>query len=148
LGNIEVIGDPASSIFRPFEQSPEKLTSAYDGINIVDGNACSGCIGSLTVSLERMAEAGELETLRDSFGCINIALGPDADISENKPGPWVIMGNCLRNSANAGKYVPGCSPQGWYVRDVLRGLIELPPLFVNDSLLDPKIENVGDRTEE
>jgi hypothetical protein len=45
------------------------------------------------------------------------------------------MGNCLRNRSTEGKYVPGCSPQGWYVRDILRGLIGLPPLFVDGSLL-------------
>jgi uncharacterized protein (DUF362 family) len=146
-GNIEVVGDPASSVFRPFEQPPEKFSSAYEGINIIDGNACSGCIGSLTVSLERMAEAGELEELRASLGCINIAMGPDAEIPGDKLGHWVIMGNCLRGRSTEGRYVPGCSPQGWYVRDILRGLMGLPPLFVDESLLQG-VENVEEPTGE
>jgi uncharacterized protein (DUF362 family) len=148
LGNIEVVGDPASDVFRPFEQPPEKFSSAYEGINIVDGNACSGCIGSLTVSLERMAEAGELDELRGSLGRINIALGPDAEIPEGELGHWVIMGNCLKDRSSEGKYVPGCSPQGWYVRDILRGLMGLPPLFVDETLLNPDVDDVEEQIEE
>jgi uncharacterized protein (DUF362 family) len=144
---IRVIGDRPPRLFRPFKLPPENFSGAYRGVNIIQGNACSGCIGALTVSLERMSEAGELDTLAETIGCINIALGPEAEVKGTE-GNWILMGNCLRNQAHMGRFVPGCSPQGWYVRDVIRSLIGLPPLFVDESLLGEGEENVTGRNGE
>jgi len=146
-GRIRVVGERPPNLFRPFKLPPEDFSGAYRGVNIIQGNACSGCIGALTVSLERMSEAGELDTLAERLGCINIALGPEAEV-EGKEGKWILMGNCLRAQAERGRFVPGCSPQGWYVRDVIRSLIGLPPLFVDESLLDYGEENVTGRNGE
>jgi uncharacterized protein (DUF362 family) len=129
------VGDAIPSVSRPFRLPPESLSRAFPGVRVVEGNACSGCVGALTVSLDRMARSGEIEMLRETLGCINIAIGPDADIPDDGSGNWVIVGNCLKRHSQRGSFVPGCSPQGWYVRDAIRKMMGLPPLFADESLL-------------
>jgi hypothetical protein len=84
-----------------------------------------------------MAAAGELDELVRVKGHINVAVGPSAPIPDEPEGEWVIVGKCLGEHASRGRYVPGCSPQGWYLRDVIRSLVGLPPLFVDEKLLSP-----------
>jgi len=143
---IRLAGDPLPSVSRRFQTPPRDFSKAYEGIRIVAGDPCSGCIGSLTVSLERMLNAGELEILKSKIGCVNIAIGPRARVPEEPEGPWVIVGRCLWQLKSRGLFIPGCSPQGWFVRDVLRSMIGLEPLFVDKSLLMGCAESSATRT--
>jgi len=144
---IRLAGDPIRSVSRRFRTPPRDFSKAYEGIRIVAGDPCSGCIGSLTVSLERMLKAGELEILKARIGCVNIAIGPKARVLQEPEGRWVIVGRCLRQLKSRGLFVPGCSPQGWFVRDVIRSMIGLEPLFVDKSLLTSCAEPSATKTE-
>ncbi len=137
--DAHLLGDPISSVSRLFKSPPKSLDELYPGIRIVSGRACSGCVGSLSVSLQRMKDAGELDILEEKLGSVTIAVGPGAEVPKDAGGNLLIVGNCLKRHRSKGWFVPGCSPQGWFVRDVLRVMMGLEPLFASPSLMAESI---------
>ena len=86
-----------------------------------------------------MKDAGELDILKEKLGSVTIAVGPGVDVPKDAGGNLLIVGNCLKRHRSKGWFVPGCSPQGWFVRDVLRVMMGLEPLFASPSLMAESI---------
>jgi uncharacterized protein (DUF362 family) len=106
---------------KEFKKPPDTLEEEFEGVKILDEGACSACIGTLTVALKRMKEEGELSLIKEKVGTLCIVMGaPKKEIDA------LAIGNCTKSVYK--KYVAGCPPQGFLVRDVLRELLDLPPL--------------------
>lgn len=140
IEEIKVEGEDIKRVAKMFRHPPTKIAQEYPGIHLIDGAACSGCIGGLEVALQRMKEEGELALIKDRYGALCILIGPKAELPSGFKGRLIIIGRCNRN-VQLGEYIPGCPPQGFLIRDYLRGLINLPyifadPLSFKDQLWD------------
>ena len=99
----EIIGAEIGSVSQPFRSSPPDMQALEEeyNIKIVDGNACSACIGSLYLALKKTKETnpGLLDGLE-------IIMGPTAKgyIGNNS----ILFGNC--SGKGNGISVPGCVP--------------------------------------
>lgn len=131
---IEIVGEPLESVVKPFKPAPDTLTDVYEGIEVVVGKACTGCMGGFVDSLGMMERAGELQKVRAKYGGLGVVVGPGVEIPPNTSRKmWLIVGKCQRHNKDRGKYVPGCPPQGWFIRDVVRELVDLPPLLASEA---------------
>ncbi|MDP7421323.1 MAG: DUF362 domain-containing protein [bacterium] len=122
--STEVKG-PLIRLSPPFKQALEVFEKTFSGVTVMDEGACSACLGGVLVALHRMKQAKELDQLRDRFGIVTVAVGPGEKTSA---GTVIRVGNC-QCDYKTGSLVRGCPPQGWLIRDALRALLGLPPLF-------------------
>lgn len=128
----EVVGVPMSELDLDFERPHFALEGAYEGVEILWGDPCSGCAGALSVALERMERAGELDKIRKEGG-MTVALGKDAN-----PGDMarlILMGKCQHRNRKKGIYIPGCPPPGMIVRDIILKLADAESRYGGDAFI-------------
>lgn len=123
---------PFSELALDFEKPRFALEGAYEGVDILWGDPCSGCAGALSVALERMQKAGELDEIRRGGG-MTVALGKDAK-PDARP-RLVMMGKCQHKNRDKGLYIPGCPPPGMIVRDILLKLCNAPSKYGGDAFI-------------
>lgn len=134
LDRIKVYGLDPLSIRKQFKLPPRSIVDEYPGVRFILGDPCSGCIGSIVTALNTMKEASELKALIDMYGCITIAIGPKA-ILDDRRGLTILCGRCLHRMGNEGVFIPGCPPQSYLIRDLLRSRIGLPPIYVGEDIV-------------
>ncbi|MCD6508886.1 MAG: DUF362 domain-containing protein [Thermoprotei archaeon] len=132
---IKVYGSELSALRRKFRRPFSSMRRKYPGVEIINGEACSGCMGAIMVALNRMQRSGELTALMRSYGGLTIIVGPRATPPRKYKGLLVVCGKCLLRFRDKGVFIPGCPPQGLLVRDLLRMRLGLKPLYTNESLL-------------
>ncbi|MDD1769133.1 MAG: DUF362 domain-containing protein, partial [Methanomassiliicoccales archaeon] len=128
----QVIGIPMSELDLDFERPHFALEGAYEGVEILWGDPCSGCAGALSVALERMEKAGELDKIRKDGG-MTIALGKDARPTEKAR--LILMGKCQHKNRKMGIYIPGCPPPGMIVRDIILKLSNAESKYGGDAFI-------------
>ena len=105
LDGIRVMGEPLETIRLNLKQAPtssQAFKSLFPEVEIVDGQSCSGCVGSLYMSLKRTRE----KELFDRIPGLTVVMG--ARVETLPPGKNVLcVGNCT-NTLNADHYLPGC----------------------------------------
>ncbi len=102
------VQEEARTLSVPF-QGPANTASgipAPDQVRIAAAGACSGCIGILTVVLDRMNDEGTLSSLPP----MTIALGPHVKLA-SRPDCLVAMGLCSGARDDADYFLEGCPPQ-------------------------------------
>ncbi|MEM2739655.1 MAG: DUF362 domain-containing protein [Candidatus Bathyarchaeia archaeon] len=134
LDEVKVYGLDPSSVRRPFKLPPRSIVDEYPGVHLILGDPCSGCIGSVATALTIMKESAELKTLIDMYGCLTVAIGPKARLDDSI-GLTVLCGRCLYHMNIEGVFIPGCPPQSYLIRDVLRSKIGLPPIYVSEDIV-------------
>lgn len=141
LRDIEVTGEPLAQVRREYHR-PE-VAGEFPGVTVVEGRACSGCSGSLFLSLTRMKKNGDLEKLLEQFQGVTFIKGLETELPiTRKDGELVIaLGNCQRkNRDKADLFIPGCSPQGWLIQDYIRKyILHLPATYATEDMLEGDI---------
>jgi uncharacterized protein (DUF362 family) len=102
----------ARSVSRPFAGPLDNAAAMAlpQGIEVIAGEACSGCISILQRVFRRMESGGTLQGLPP----LTVALGPGAHPAR-EPGRLIIaMGNCSGARRDADRVMVGCPPQSKY----------------------------------
>jgi len=105
LQQIEMRGEPLDSVSTHFEVAPDSgkaFAAMFPEVNIIDGNACSGCTGSLYMGLKTARNKGLLKKIKH----MNLAIGLEARPGSDK-NRTIYLGKCLRRFKN-GHFLDGC----------------------------------------
>jgi hypothetical protein len=125
LDQIRVAGESIESVKTSLKLPPKNLTELVasfspqirDKISIIEGEACSGCISQLLLSLNRLGQT-EPE-LSDWIGSLVVVIGPRTKL----PSPTknvLLVGNCTKRLKRRGvNHVKGCMP--WSM-DIVNGM--------------------------
>jgi len=102
---IEVVGDSLDDTRLDLKKAPnssEAYVSLFPEVTIVDGEACSGCVGSLYMNLTRARARGLLDNVSD----LTFVMG--ANVKDIPAGDKILcIGNCTKHLE--GEYfLPGC----------------------------------------
>lgn len=136
LEDIEILGDGIDGVKRPFRKAVGNL-KAYEGVELYTKNACSGCMNSLILTLNRIYGGGDLERFKDLQLCIGTV---DPDVEHKN---FFFIGKCTAASYNKHKddpnvhFVPGCAPAALQIEESLREICKVDrskPLFFTDGL--------------
>ncbi len=102
---IDVVGERPEDVGRKFLPFTEALQARYRSVELIEKNACTGCIGEISNSLGFLKLSGLTK-----IGDLKLIVGTPDVIPEE--GEMVIVGICAEKFKEAGIYVPGCPPHG------------------------------------
>jgi hypothetical protein len=123
---ITVLGERVTDVRRPFKLPAYDL-SPCEGVRVIAGTACSGCIGQVALALRGLKLSGELASIQRSLGSVNIVYGADAPIPEaGLEGASLYVGKCQREARDKGTWAPGCPVHLAILEDSLRHVAGLP----------------------
>jgi len=106
IDKITIYGDALFSVNPPFISTPYglKYMEKEFGVNIIDGNPCSTCIGGLYLGLKKI-KTTKPELLKEG---LRIAVG-DCRCIDNSA-TTIYYGVCSHQEGDDGLYVAGCAP--------------------------------------
>jgi uncharacterized protein (DUF362 family) len=113
IDRMEIYGTSINNVKRAFKE-PWLHLKEFKGIDLINGNACSGCLTELLRNLEYAKIDGRLDDLKNS----TFYIGPDAQI-DDKCEKNIFVGNCCKKLAEAGVFIEGCPPPGYVIREKL-----------------------------
>ncbi len=105
LGRIDVIPSDYEKFASPFERPPADLALAFPDVAIYEEGACSACLSTTMLFLQRFSE--EIKEYRLEDGKVHIVLGKDV---EDVPKGTVVIGNCAAKHKGRVPFVKGCPP--------------------------------------
>ncbi len=105
LKKINVLGEPLSEIRLDLKLAPDRseaFSNLFPEVEIIDGEACSGCVASLYLSLKMVRSKGIMDKIT-GFKIV-LGLGVEKIPSDEKV---LCIGNCAKKLQ--GRYfLPGC----------------------------------------
>lgn len=105
MDQLEMLGDPVPDSLLDFNQAPDNIhafAEMFSEVGIIDGDACSGCVSSLYISLKRSQAAGILQQVRG----LNIVMGSKIEALPTDK-PVFYVGNCTKKISQ-GNFLKGC----------------------------------------
>lgn len=134
LEDIEVLGEKIHNVRRPFRKAETDIKE-YPGVEIFESNACSGCINSLVIALNRIRGCGDLDKFKDLQLCIGTDKPKGADYKN-----FFYIGKCALTNYNAEvekhpdnvHFIAGCAPAGLEIEERIRevyGIERSNPLY-------------------
>ncbi len=105
MKNINVIPSDYEKFASPFERPPTELTLAFSDVAIYEAGACSACVSTTMLFLQRFPE--EIKEYRLEDGRVHMVLGKDV---EDVPAGTIVIGNCAAKHKGRGPFVKGCPP--------------------------------------
>lgn len=105
IENISVIPSDYEKFASPFERPPTELTLAFSDVAIYEKGACSACVSTTMLFLQRFSE--EIKEYRLEDGKVHMVLGKDV---EDVPAGTIVIGNCAAKHKGRGPFVKGCPP--------------------------------------
>lgn len=133
LEDIDIVGEKIESFTHAFRMAETELKS-YDGVEIYQQNACSGCINSLVIALNRMTVCGDL----DKFKNLQVHLGTGKPENVQYKNFFYIgkCGQAMYNSEAVKNenvhFIAGCAPAALEIEERIRevyGIDRSDPLF-------------------
>lgn len=118
---ITVSGLNPAEVKRAFQPASAPLP-AIEGVNIIDGGACPGCLDGVRIALRRL----NMTNLLAKLPPVNIIIGENGRVVRDDD---IVVGRCLRHCQGMKHYVPGCPAQVFVIADELRELVGEPRLF-------------------
>lgn len=120
MENIQVLGENLDSFSHVFRLAQAELRN-YDGVKIYESNACSGCINSLVIALNRMENQGDLKKFKD----LEVSIGTGKP--EGTCGNLFYIGKCgrtnyekeIRSEKNV-YFISGCAPAALEIEERIR----------------------------
>ncbi len=112
LEQIEVRGSAIANVARRFTPYQQAAQDRFGEAQIVERNACSGCMGEMVSTFIYLNKAG----YRDRLADLTLILGTPDALPEMDATP-VVVGKCARAYRGRGVYVPGCPPHGIAITD-------------------------------
>jgi len=107
LDRVAVAPEHWREFAAPFEPPPKNLTIEFPNITILDQSSCSACQSTLLLFLHRYRE--QIFDYFPSQTPIHVAIGKG---HVEVPAGTLLIGNCTRQHADQGIFVPGCPPVG------------------------------------
>lgn len=125
LESIRVLGSTINEVRRQFKPALAEL-EPIEGVTVISGEPCSGCIAAVHLALARMRTYGTLEKMLARGKEITIILGPSAEFRDDD-GVVFAVGKCAEKHKRAGAiFIPGCAPAALEVEDVMRNHFGIP----------------------
>ena len=112
LHRIEVRGQAIADVARRFIPHAEAAQGRFGGAQIVERNACTGCMGEMVSTFIYLNRAGFGDRLPD----LTLVVGMPTELPAMRGTP-VIVGKCAADLRRLGVYVPGCPPHGIAITD-------------------------------
>jgi len=112
LARIEVRGEAIADVARRFKPYQQAARVRFGTAQIVERNACTGCMGEMVSTFIYLDKAGFAHRLAD----LTLVMGTPEALPEMRGTP-VVVGKCARAHRHAGIYVPGCPPHGTAITD-------------------------------
>ena len=114
LSLIEVRGERIDSVKYPFTPFLEGAKHLFGGANIVEKDACTGCVGESLSTFIYLNRAG----FHDKLTELTIIMGTPERIPPLGRKP-VVIGRCAKEYRHLGLFVPGCPPHGMKINDAV-----------------------------
>ncbi len=102
---IETVPADISPFLRPFRRPPAELALAFPDVAVYESGACSACLSTAMLFLQRFRESIREYRLED--GKLHIALGKDV---KDVPEGTIVIGNCAARHKGRGAFAVGCPP--------------------------------------
>lgn len=119
---IDVVGENISDVSQVFQRAvnnTQGFKQLFPQVDIIDGGACSSCIGVLYRALFSLQERGLLDRLHGR----SLVIGSQAKSEAGKNA--IYIGNCLQNFKDKDCF-PGCPPLSLDLVDFLSALDKSP----------------------
>lgn len=117
LNNITVVGEKIEDVKDPFELPPSGLLDAVDSVEVINKDACSGCMAWLSAAISQFYDEflkldEILKKKNDKFYIILGTNAKESDLTEEMKGKTVFYGRCAIkiSSDEYGEIVKGCPP--------------------------------------
>jgi len=107
---IKVVGRSVGSVKRKFKAAPSSLLK-IPGLTLIEGGACSGCRNTLASVVYDLRQMGKEQLLKGR----TIVLGQKVKVPKDLPEDALLIGKCLRNHMDRGKWVSGCPPKNAWI---------------------------------
>lgn len=104
LQDVRLVGVPIDEVRRSFKRPPQEL-DLPEGVRLIQGHTCSGCICSLAFSFFLFRKNNDLDRIKG----YTFVMGRDAEIPGGKERLF-ILGNCARDHKEKGIFAEGCPP--------------------------------------
>lgn len=121
LEDIEVLGIQVDEFTHAFRRAETELTE-FEGVEIYNMGACSGCINSLVIALNRIKKAGDLSKFKDLQ--VNIGHGKPENTEYKN---FFYIGKCgqavCERECKKGKqvhFISGCAPAALEIEERIR----------------------------
>lgn len=133
LKDIDILGDGIDGIKRKFRPATTDIKD-FDGVEIYECNACSGCIAALMITLGRLNAIGDLPMFKDLQVCIGTSKPEQLEEYKN----FFYIGKCAKNIYEKEKsnpnvhYIAGCAPAGLEIEERIREVYQIDrsdPMF-------------------
>ncbi len=123
LKDIDILGDGIDGIKRKFRPATTDIKE-FDGVEIYECNACSGCIAALMITLGRLNAIGDLPHFKDIQVCVGT--GKPANLKEYKN--FFYIGKCAKaiyekehaKYPDQVHYIAGCAPAALEIEERIR----------------------------
>ncbi len=116
LAAIRVTPEDYERYSSPFARPPEDLALAFPDVVIYEAGACSACVSTAMLFLQRFAD--RIEDYRLDDGKLHIALGSDV---EEVPAGTIVIGNCAATHRGRGPFARGCPPVASRIYEAVTG---------------------------
>ena len=99
-----------------FQAPPQDLALAFPDVTIYEAGACSACLSTTMLFLQRFADSIREYRLED--GKLHVVLGRDvADV----PAGTIVIGNCAARHQEKGPFAKGCPPVASQIHKAITG---------------------------
>jgi len=114
LEEVEVVGCPIESVRRQFETAQSVVCRQYQemGIQVISNNVCSGCWAEFRHIYYSLGQD------RTKLAGLTFALGRVTELHPCEKA--IIVGNCAKEVAMGGCFVPGCPPHHFAIEAAAR----------------------------
>lgn len=116
LEDINVVPSDYETFASAFERPPEDIALVFPDVVIHEAGACSACVSTVMLFLQRFLE--EMREYRIEDGKIHIVLGNDV---EDVPAGTIVIGNCAAAHKGRGPFAKGCPPVASRIYEAVTG---------------------------
>jgi uncharacterized protein (DUF362 family) len=131
LNLIEVCGQEIEAVRHPFIPYLQAAQYLYGDANIVEKDACTGCMGELVSTFVYLKRAGFSDRLAD----LTLIMGNPDNLPSLHETP-VVVGRCAQKYRCLGVFVPGCPPHGRKITDGVCEALEIDQETVHRSIVE------------
>ncbi|RLI26966.1 MAG: hypothetical protein DRO52_01510 [Candidatus Hecatellales archaeon] len=129
LEELEVRGLRVEEVLRRFKPAPT-VPEVGPNIKILKGKACSGCLGTLSTAVYRMAKASEISKVPELYILVGLDVKPPEGAER-----VLTIGNCAFKKGYP--HVEGCPPTGWeIVKGIRQFIAEKKPSTYKSRVVD------------
>jgi hypothetical protein len=131
LNLIEVRGEQIEAVRHPFIPYLQAAQHLYGGADIIEKDACTGCMGELLSTFVYLKRAGFSERLAN----LTFIMGNPDKVPSLSEAP-VVVGRCAQEYRHLGVFVPGCPPHGTKITDGVCEALRIDQETVHHSIVE------------